>query len=117
MELKAGSVPVPVFDTMDAEVSKKWAEFENLSFGDMSAQTLIGAEAHHSSTRQPSQTVDDSQLYQSSPEEAKVSVTVSETDVSHSEVAPLPLNEAKAIKVNTSEALQREVRHNMQAPF
>lgn len=116
MELKAGSVPVPVFDTMDAEVSKKWAEFENLSFGDMSAQTLIGAEAHHSSTRQPSQTVDNSQLYQSSPEAAKLSVNVSET-MSRSDIAPPTLNEAKAIKANTSEALQKEVRHNMQAPF
>lgn len=117
MELKAGSVPVPVFDTMDAEVSKKWAQFENLSFGDMSAQTLIGAEAHHSSTRQTSQTVDDSQPYQSRPEAAKLSVNVSETDMSRSDVAPPPLNEAKAIKVNTREALQKEVRHNMQAPF
>lgn len=116
MELKAGSVPVPVFDTMDTEVSKKWAEFENLSFGDMSAQTLIGAEAHHSSTRQPSQTVDDSRLYQSSPEATKLSVNVSETDMSCSDVAPPPLNEAKAIKVNTNEALQKEVRHSMQAP-
>uniref|UniRef100_A0A668AZW6 PH domain-containing protein n=1 Tax=Myripristis murdjan TaxID=586833 RepID=A0A668AZW6_9TELE len=35
MELKKGSVPVPVTDTIDSEVSRKWLEFERMSFREM----------------------------------------------------------------------------------
>lgn len=115
MELKRGSVPVPVIETMDSEVSKKWAELENLSFRDMSAQSLIGAQAHQSSTQQASQSHVNSQMYQPSPEEAKQSFTVSETDKSSSEAA-LPSNKGdQAIQTNTAEALQKEVRQNLQS--
>lgn len=117
MELKAGSVPVPVFDTMDAEVSRKWAQFENLPFRDMSAQSLMGAEANLSSSSHASQSVVDSQMYHSSPEEVKLPVTASETDKSSSALPSPSLNEAKATTINTTEVLQREVRHNVQPTF
>lgn len=117
MELKAGSVPVPVFDTVDAEVSRKWAQFENLPFRDMSAQSLIGAEACLSGTSHASQTVVDSQMFRSSPEEAKPPVTAAETDMLRS-APPSPATiEARATKMNTTEVLQREVRRNMQHTF
>lgn len=116
MELKAGSVPVPVFDTMDAEVTKKWAQFENLPFRDMSAQSLIGAEAYLSSSH-ASQTVVDSQRYHSSPEEAKLPITASETEMSSSALPSPSTNGAKATKIHTTEMLQGEVRHNWQPTF
>lgn len=114
MDLKRGTVPFPVIKTMDSEVSKKWAEFEHLSFRDMSAQSLIGAQAYQSSTLQTSQSHGNSQMYQSSPEEAKYSVTVSETDVSNSKAALPFINGARAIQTNTAEALQKEVRSNLE---
>ncbi|XP_041641733.1 myosin phosphatase Rho-interacting protein-like isoform X3 [Cheilinus undulatus] len=103
MELKRGSVPVPVIDTMDSEVSQKWAEFETMSFRDMSAQSLIGAKTYQSSTPQEAQTLSNSQTNQSSPEEAKQSITVSDNDLSGSSV-----NGAQSIQTNTAEALQKE---------
>lgn len=117
MELKAGSVPVPVFDTMDAEVIKKWAQFENLPFRDMSAQSLIGVEAFLSISSHASQTVLDSQMCQSSPEEVKLPITASETDTSSSALPSPSTNEAKAPTINTTEVLQREVRYKMQLMF
>lgn len=113
MELKRGSVPVPVIETMDSEVNLKWAEFETLSFSDMSAQSLIGAQAYQSSTTQASQSLVSSQTYQSSPEEARQSVTESETDKSSSKGALPSINGAQTIQTNTAEALQREVRKNL----
>ncbi|XP_041789232.1 TRIO and F-actin-binding protein-like [Chelmon rostratus] len=108
MELKKGCVPVPVIETMDSEVSMKWAEFEKLSFRDMSAQSLIGAQAYQSSTPQVSQSLVSSQNYKSSPEEAEQSVTVSETDESSSKRALPSMNGAQAFQSNTAEALQKE---------
>ncbi len=113
MELKSGSVPVPVIETMDSEVNTKWAEFETLSFRDMSAQSLIGAQAYQSSTQQASQSLVSSQTYQSSPEDAKQSVTESETDKSNSKGTLPSINGAQTIQTNTAEALQREVRKNL----
>ncbi|KAM7010164.1 TRIO and F-actin-binding protein-like [Tautogolabrus adspersus] len=103
MELKRGSVPVPVIETMDSEVSRKWTEFETLSFGDLSAQSLIGAQDYQSSSLQESQTLNYSQTSQSSSEEAKQPVTVSESDLLSSSV-----NGAQNIQTNTAEALQKE---------
>lgn len=114
MELKKGSVPIPVIETMDSEVGKKWAELENMSFRDLSAQSLIGAQAHQSSPRKVSQSHVDSQMYHSNPEEAKQSLTVSDTDLSCSKAAPLSNKGAPAIQTNTSEALHKEVRQNSQ---
>lgn len=53
MELKSGSVPVPVIDSMDSEVSMKWTELERLSFRGRSAQSLIGAQVYRSSSLRP----------------------------------------------------------------
>ena len=112
MELKRGSVPVPVIDTMDSEVSRKWAELEKMSFSDLSAQSLIGAQAEQSNTQQASQ-----QAYQSSPEEGEQSVTVSETDISSSKGALPTINGAQTIQTNTADALQKEVRQNLKGKF
>lgn len=110
MELKAGCVPVPVFDTVDAEVSRKWAQFENLPFRDMSAQSLIGVEAYLSSRSHASQTLVDSQMCHSSPDEVKLPTIASETDTSSSALPSPSMKEAKATTVNPAEVLQREVR-------
>ncbi|KAM7394140.1 hypothetical protein PAMP_020959 [Pampus punctatissimus] len=103
MELKKGSLSVPVIKTMDSEVNRKWTEFERLSFRDMSVQSLIGAQACESSTPQASQT------YQSSLIEAKQSVTRSQTDTSSSKGVPPSLNGAQTIQTNKAEAPQKEV--------
>ncbi|XP_018520625.1 myosin phosphatase Rho-interacting protein [Lates calcarifer] len=108
MELKKGSVPVPVIETLDSEVSRKWAEFETLPFRDMSVQSLIGAQAYQSSTPQASQSLVNSQTYQSSPEEAERSVTDSQTDLTSSKEALPSINGAQTIQTNTAEALQKE---------
>lgn len=115
MELKRGSVPVPVIETMDSDVNRKWVEFETLSFRDISAQSLIGAQAHHSSTPQASQSLVSTQTYQSSPEEAKQSVTGSQTDIASSNGALSSKNGAPTIQTNEAEALQKEVRKNLQS--
>ncbi|XP_022614339.1 myosin phosphatase Rho-interacting protein-like isoform X3 [Seriola dumerili] len=108
MELKKGSVPVPVIETMDSVVNRKWAEFETLSFGDMSAQSLIGAQADQSSTPQASQSLVSSQTYQSSREDAEHSVNGSQADLTSSKGAPPSINDAQTIQTNTAEALQKE---------
>ncbi|XP_042287665.1 myosin phosphatase Rho-interacting protein-like isoform X1 [Thunnus maccoyii] len=108
MELKKGSIPVPVIETMDSEVNRKWTEFERLSFRDMSAQSLIGTQAYESSTPQPSQSLVSPQTYQSSPGEAEQSVTGSQTDTSSSKGALPSLNSAQTIQTNKAEALQKE---------
>eukprot|EP00064_Thunnus_orientalis_P016782 superscaffoldBa00003403_g16853 len=108
MELKKGSIPVPVIETMDSEVNRKWTEFERLSFRDMSAQSLIGTQAYESSTPQPSQSLVSPQTYQLSPGEAEQSVTGSQTDTSSSKGALPSLNSAQTIQTNKAEALQKE---------
>ncbi|KAG7238439.1 hypothetical protein INR49_030946 [Caranx melampygus] len=109
MELKKGSVPVPVIETMDLEVNRKWAEFETLSFRDMSAQSLIGAQVYQSSIPQASQSPVDSQAYHSSPEDAEHKpVTGSKTDSTNSKEAFPSINGAQTIQTNTAEALQKE---------
>uniref|UniRef100_A0A4W5NXS2 PH domain-containing protein n=1 Tax=Hucho hucho TaxID=62062 RepID=A0A4W5NXS2_9TELE len=52
LDLKKASVPVPVTHTMDVDVNNKWVEFESLSFREMSALSLIGAQ-----TNQTNQTI------------------------------------------------------------
>ncbi|KAM7419099.1 hypothetical protein PAMA_016288 [Pampus argenteus] len=103
MELKKGSLSVPVIKTMDSEVNRKWTEFERLSFRDMSVQSLIGVQTCESSTPQASQT------YQSSPRETEQSVTRSQTDTSSSKGVPPSLNGAQTIHTNKAEAPQKEV--------
>ncbi|XP_051802112.1 myosin phosphatase Rho-interacting protein-like isoform X1 [Acanthochromis polyacanthus] len=108
MELKKGSVPVPVIETMDSEVNRKWAEIETMSFRDMSVQSLIGAQAHQSSTQQTSESLVSPQTYHSSPEEADQAVTGSQTSLSSSKEIPPSINGAQIIQTNTAEALQKE---------
>ncbi|KAM4603384.1 TRIO and F-actin-binding protein-like [Polymixia lowei] len=108
MELKKGSVPVPVTGTMDSEVSRKWAEFERMSFRDMTAQSLIGAQNHQSSTEEAFQSRISSQTDQSSPEQAFRSVIGSQTNKLCSEASLPSVNGAQTIQSNTAEALQRE---------
>lgn len=110
MELKRGSVPAPVIETMDSEVSKKWTEFETLSFGDMSVQSLIGAQAYQSSSPQASQSLDGSNMYQLSGEEANQLVSESETNIPNSKGPPQSTNGVHDFQTNTAEALQKEVR-------
>lgn len=127
MELKKGSVPVPVTDMMDSEVSRKWMEFERMSFRDMSAQSLIGAQTYQSSTEETLQSFTGPQTCQSSCEDARQSLIGSQmnqsytkeafqsligsqTNQSTSEVEPQSLNGAQIIQSSTPEALQREVR-------
>lgn len=106
MELKKGSVPVPVIETMDSEVNRKWTEFETLPFRDMSAQSLIGAQAYQSSTLQASGSPVSSQAYQLSPEEAEQSVNGSQS-----------MNGVQTSQTNTAEALKKEVRKKLRLVF
>ncbi|XP_038569853.1 TRIO and F-actin-binding protein-like [Micropterus salmoides] len=108
MELKRGNIPVPIIETMDSEVNRKWTEFETLSFRDMSAQSLIGDQANQSSTLQASQSLIGSQTYQSGPEEVEQSVTSSQTDISSAKGALPDINGAQTSQTNTAEALQKE---------
>ncbi|XP_058495554.1 TRIO and F-actin-binding protein-like [Solea solea] len=110
MELKKGSVPVPVIETMDSEVNMKWVEFETLSFSDMSAQSLIGAQANQSSTPQASQPLVSTHNYESSlsPKEAEPCVTGSKTDLTNAKEAPPSDSCVPSIQTNAAEALQKE---------
>ncbi|XP_059195051.1 TRIO and F-actin-binding protein-like [Centropristis striata] len=92
---------------MDSEVNRKWQQFETMSFRDMSVQSLIGAQAYHSSTQQASQSLVSFQTYQSSPEEADQPVTGSQTDISNPKAAPPSVNGVQTIQTN-KEALQKE---------
>ena len=112
MELKKGSVPVPVIETMDSEVNRKWVEFETLSFRDMSPQSLIGDQASQSNPPQAPQSPVTTQTHESSPEEAEHSVTGSQADLKSSKEAPSSLNGVQTIHTNTTEALQKEVRRS-----
>lgn len=111
MELKKGSVLVPVIETMDLEVTRKWVEFEKLSFRDISAQTLIGA--HQPSSPQASQSPVTTQTYQSSSNEAEHTVTGSQADLTSSQQDLPSSNGVKTNQTNTAEALQKEVRSNL----
>ncbi|XP_061572697.1 TRIO and F-actin-binding protein-like isoform X2 [Cololabis saira] len=98
MDLKRGGVPVPAAETTDSEVNRKWTEFETLSFEDVTAQSLIGAQAYQSTP----------QHYHPNPREPKQSVAGSQTITSGSEEAPLPVNGAETVRTNTAEALHKE---------
>lgn len=110
MELKSGSVPVPVIDTMDSDVSMKWTELENLSFRDMSAQSLIGAQTYRSSTLQEPLSCVHSQMSLSIPE-----VQISETDISKSQGVLFSKHGTRAFQTNTAETSEKEVRENLQS--
>ena len=109
MELKKGSVPVPVIVALDSEVNKKWTEFETLSFRDLSAQSLIGAQGYQSGTPQASESLVSSQTYNSSPGDAEQSGTGLQTCVSDSKEALDSLNGAQIFQTATADTLQKEV--------
>ncbi|KAM4594686.1 TRIO and F-actin-binding protein-like [Fundulus diaphanus] len=98
MELRKGSDPVPVTETIDSEVNKKWTEFET-SFRDTSAQSPIGAQAYQSSAPDGSESVVNSQTYQPNPDQV--------TLVSSSGEA-LPSINSQILQTNKAEALQKE---------
>ncbi|KAM9817728.1 myosin phosphatase Rho-interacting protein-like isoform 2-T4 [Syngnathus typhle] len=98
MELKRGSVPVPVIDPTDTEVNRKWMEFESLSFRDMSAQSLIGVQASDSRV--------DTQNCHSRTDKDEGFVTSSPSDFSRE--APATVNGSHIVQTNTAEALQKE---------
>lgn len=101
MELKRGNITVPVIETMDSEVNKKWTEFET-SYKDVSSQSLIGAQAHQSSSPDLSESLIYSQMYQPSPDQ------VNQTCLSSSGKA-LPSINSQILPTNKAEALQKEV--------
>lgn len=113
MELKKGTLPVPVIETMDSEVNRKWTEFETQSFRDMSAQSLIGAEAYVS-TPHESQSQVTSQNCQSrlSPKQADPSTTGSKQDLTNFRGSLQSINE-QTIQTNTGEIQQNEVRRKL----
>lgn len=107
MELKSGSVPVPVIETMDSEVSMKWTELENLSFMDLSVQSLIGMQSYGSSPLQEPLSFVNSQMSLSVQE-----VQISETDIPKSQ--GVIFSGAQAIQRNTAETSDKEVREHLQ---
>lgn len=107
MELKSGSVPVPVIETMDSEVSMKWTELENLSFRDMSVQSLIGVQAHRSSALQEPLSSVNSQMSLSNQE-----VPISETHTSKSQGVLFSKHGTLAIQTNVAKTSEKEVRDN-----
>ncbi|KAM9314172.1 TRIO and F-actin-binding protein-like [Pholidichthys leucotaenia] len=106
MELKKGSVPVPVIETLDSEVNRKWAEFETLSFRGMSAQSFIGVEAYQPS--QASASLVNSPTYHSTALEAEQSIAETQTDKSSSKDSCPSSNGAQITQISTADALQKE---------
>uniref|UniRef100_A0A3P9M1G9 PH domain-containing protein n=1 Tax=Oryzias latipes TaxID=8090 RepID=A0A3P9M1G9_ORYLA len=100
MELKRGSVPVPVTETIDSELNRKWAEFETLSFSEMSPQSLIGAQVYPSDTQQ--QSIDLSRTHHRNSEVAEQS-EASLTGISGGN----PRSE-NGVQIPTAETLQKE---------
>ncbi|XP_041840232.1 TRIO and F-actin-binding protein-like isoform X2 [Melanotaenia boesemani] len=108
MELKKGNIPVPVLETLDIEVNRKWTEFETLSFRDMSAQSLIGAQGYQADTTQVSEPLANSQNYHSNLEYAEQSVTDSQTCMSNSKEALQSINDTQTFQTTTADTLQKE---------
>uniref|UniRef100_A0A3B3DQ78 PH domain-containing protein n=1 Tax=Oryzias melastigma TaxID=30732 RepID=A0A3B3DQ78_ORYME len=111
MELKRGSVPVPVTETIDSELNRKWAEFETLSFSDMSPQSLMGAQNYQSETQQ--QFIDDPRTPHLKSEEIEQSEARSLTSISEGD----PQSE-NGVQTPTAETLQKEavsLRHQVES--
>lgn len=115
MELKKGSVPVPVTDTMDSELNRKWAEFERVSFRDMTPQSLIGAptlQSGSSSTMEGLPGLPRSETHQSSREETyRPPVGSQANSVSDRESSP-SINGGHRAQSSAAEALHKEVGHS-----
>ncbi|XP_037553692.1 TRIO and F-actin-binding protein [Nematolebias whitei] len=107
MELKKGNDPA---EAADSEVSRKWAEFETLSFRDLSEPSLFGPQAYPSSTLQESESPASSQTFHRSSGEA---------GRSGSQTSLPTLNEAAslngvAMPQKNAAALQQEVETTKQ---
>nr|XP_057941936.1 myosin phosphatase Rho-interacting protein-like [Doryrhamphus excisus] len=110
MQLKRGSVPVPILDTMDSAVSRKWTELERLSSRGMTAQSLIGAQAYQTITPYSNEPPVDSQTCESSPAREEAIVTSLPSDTSCSKEASQSMNGLHIVQTNTAEALQKEAQ-------
>ncbi|KAJ0050578.1 hypothetical protein NL108_005013 [Boleophthalmus pectinirostris] len=108
MELKKGSVPIPVIDTIDTEVNRKWSEFERLSFRDMTAQSLIGNGTLHSNSQQSPDSPSDSQTLQFTHEEPVETVSAAETTNNYVSNTSSLTNGAQNSQTSTAEVLQKE---------
>ncbi|CAL8332354.1 unnamed protein product [Lota lota] len=108
MELKKGSVPVPVTDTMDSELNRKWDEFERVSFRDMTPQSLIGAPTHQSGPTEDCPPLPRSETYPSSREEAYRPPLGSQTDNLSTQKSLPSMNGSQMAQSRTAEALQKE---------
>ncbi|RVE76473.1 hypothetical protein OJAV_G00007990 [Oryzias javanicus] len=111
MALKRGSVPVPVTETIDTELNRKWAEFETLSFSEMSPQSLIGAQNYQSETQQ--QSIDCPRTHHLNSEEVEQSEVRSLTGISEGD----PQSE-NSVQTPTAETLQKEtisLRHQVES--
>ncbi|XP_061766278.1 TRIO and F-actin-binding protein-like [Nerophis ophidion] len=107
MQLKRGSVPVPVIHTMDSQVSKKWTELERLSFRGMTAQSLIGTQAYRTTTPHSGGALDPSQACRSGSDTLEELVGGLPTDSPCSEEASPPGSGSHLVQ-NTAESLQKE---------
>jgi len=112
MELKKGSVS----DTLDSELNRKWAEFERVSFRDMTPQSLIGAPTHQSgnsySSTEGSTLLPHSEAYQSSPEETYGPPAGSQTNDVSAQASSVLMNGGQAAPSRAADALQKEVGHS-----
>lgn len=102
MELKKGSVPVPTLEATDSEVSRKWAEFETLSFGDTSSPSFTGPQAY-----QESECPDNSQSFEE-PHQSDL-----QTRSSISNEALSLVNGAQMDQKNKAEDIQKEVSQTL----
>ncbi|XP_061832961.1 TRIO and F-actin-binding protein-like isoform X1 [Nerophis lumbriciformis] len=107
MQLKRGSVPVPVIHTMDSQVSRKWTELERLSFRGMTAQSLIGAQAYRTTTPQSGGPLVPSQTCRPGSDTQEELVGGLPTDSPSSEEASPPGSGSHLVQ-NTAEGLQKE---------
>lgn len=100
MELKKGSVPIPLNEAVDSEVNKKWTEFET-SFRDASVHSLIGDQAYQSKSPDMSESLVSSPTNQPCPD------PVNQTSVTSSGMV-LPSVNNQILQTNQAEA-QKEV--------
>ncbi|XP_055081226.1 myosin phosphatase Rho-interacting protein-like [Periophthalmus magnuspinnatus] len=106
MELKKGSVPIPVIDTIDTEVNRKWSEFERLSFRDMTAQSLIGNGT--SNSQQSPDCPSDPRTLQFTHEERVETFSAAETTNNYISNTFSVTNGAQNSQTSTTDALQKE---------
>lgn len=109
MELKKGSVS----DPLDSELNRKWAEFERVSFRDMTPQSLIGTQTHQSgysnSSTDGTALLPHSETYQSRPEENSGPPIGSQSNNMSTQLSTAHMNGDQTAPSSAAEALQKEV--------